>query len=249
MNNNHFPLWLRAIFLSAIPIVFISMLALGFWQLSRLQERRAQNALILSRTEQLPVALETLLSTSDWSELNYRTVTVRGVFDATQEIFWKNQAYNGAPGFHVITPLRISGTEAVVLVDRGWVPYGDGETRREPAYAPPTVEVVLTGQMRVPAVRSAALSPQDRLPTDGSPLTAWFWLDTRVIQAQMPYALLPVILHQTPEAGPATRFPIADLSLQLDDGPHLSYAVQWFSFATIALVGPLIYWWNTKRRK
>jgi len=249
MKTIPFPFWLRVLFLSAIPIVSIGMLALGFWQLSRLEARRAQNALILSRTQQPPLALEAWLGASDWSELDYRAVTVRGTFDAAHEIFWKNQAYNGAPGFHVITPLKVTGTDAVILVDRGWIPYADGEPRRGTAYAPPAGEVVLTGWLRVPAVRLSDLSPQDRPPADGSPLMAWFWLDTQAIQAQMPYTLLPIIIQQASENAPSAQLPIPNLTLQLDDGPHLSYAVQWFSFAAIAAGGPVIYWWNARRRK
>lgn len=249
MKTIPFPFWLRVLFLSAIPIVSIGMLALGFWQLSRLEARRAQNALILSRTEQPPLAFETLLGTGDWSEVDYRTVTVRGIFDPAQEIFWKNQAYNGVPGFHVITPLWVADTGAVVLIDRGWVPYSDGAPELETNYVPPAGEVVVTGRLRVPAVRSSVLSPQDRPPADGKPLTAWFWLDPSAIQAQMPYDLVPVVIQQAPDTNPAAPLPIPDLALQLDDGPHLSYAVQWFSFATIAAVGPFIYWRNARRRK
>lgn len=249
MKTIPFPFWLRVLFLSAIPVVAIGMLALGFWQLSRLDERRAQNTFILSRTEQSPIAFETLLGASDWSELDYRTVTVRGTFDTAQEIFWKNQAYNGAPGFHVITPLKVAGAEAVVLIDRGWIPYADGEPEQSTVYAPPAGEVMVTGRLRVPATRLSSLSPEDRLPADGLRLTAWFWLDTQAIQAQMPYELLPVVIHQAPQANSAERLPIADLALQLDDGPHLSYAVQWFSFAIIAVVGPLVYWRSSRRKK
>lgn len=242
------PPWLKSFFLLAVPVIAVGMLALGFWQLARLQERRAQNALIQARTQAPPVELPVQLSNDEWSEWDYRPVTVRGVFDPAQEIVWKTQAYKGAPGVHVITPLRIAGASSAVLVDRGWLPYLEAEPERRAAYPPPAGEVTVTGLLRLPAPRDSFLSPRDPpLGPDLPRLDGWFWLDTGAIQGQMPYPLLPVIVVQAPEPG-ATGLPLRDANLQLDDGPHLSYAVQWFAFAAIAIFGPLIYWLGERRR-
>jgi surfeit locus 1 family protein len=242
------PRWLKSLFLFSIPVITLGMLCLGFWQLSRLQERRTQNAFIAARTQTPPVALPTQLGNGDWGEWDYRPVSVRGVFDPAQEIVWKTQAYNGAPGVHVITPLRLAGESSAVLVDRGWLPYLEAEPEKRAAFPPPTGEVIVTGLVRVPAVRISDLSPRDLpLGPDRPRLDGWFWLDTRAIQGQMPYPLLPVVVVEAPEPG-ATGLPVRELNLQLDDGPHLSYAVQWFSFSAIAFFGPLIYWLRERRR-
>lgn len=241
------PRWLKSLFLFAIPVIAFGMLGLGVWQLSRLQERRAQNAFIQARTQAPPAALPAHLGSDAWSEWDYRPVSVRGEFDPTQEIVWKTQAYNGAPGVHVVTPLRLAGESSAVLVDRGWLPYLQAEPEQRAAYPPPSGEVTITGLVRVPAVRVSGLSPRDPPLSAAQPrLDGWFWLDTRAIQGQMPYPLLPVVIVQAPEPG-AAGLPLRDYNLQFDDGPHLSYAIQWFSFAAIAIIGPLVYWRRERR--
>jgi len=248
ISGQPLPRWLKALFLFALPVIALGMVSLGLWQLSRLQERRVQNALIRARMQALPAALPSQLAGGDWREWDYRPVSVRGVFDPAQEIVWKTQAYNGAPGVHVITPLRITGESAAVLVDRGWLPYLEAEPERRTAYPPPTGEVTVTGIARLPATRASALSPRDPpLGPDLPRLDGWFWLEPQVIQQQMPYPLLPILIVQAPAPG-VTGLPIRDYNLQLDDGPHLSYAVQWFAFAAIAIFGPLIYWLGERRK-
>ncbi|HEX5950122.1 MAG TPA: hypothetical protein VFZ96_03895, partial [Actinomycetota bacterium] len=55
---------------------------------------------------------------------------------------------------------------------------------------------------------------------------------------QAPYELWPLAM-QLEEQSPAQDgdMPVVVPRPELDEGPHLSYAVQWFIFATIALVG------------
>lgn len=248
MKPQAWPAWLRGIFLAAIPVVFAGMLALGVWQLSRLQERRAHNAEIAARLAEPPAPVTPQLFSADLAALDYRPAEARGVFDPAQEVVWRNQARSGAPGVHVITPLRLAGGEVAVLVDRGWLPYTQAELPARAAYPPPTGEVVIAGVLRLPARRSADFLPADpTLSPDLPRLDAWFWLDIEQIQAQIPYPLLPLLLVQTTGAD-SQRLPLAEFTPDLTDGPHLSYAIQWFAFAAIALFGPLLYWRQSRRR-
>lgn len=246
MKANPFPLWLRVLTLIAIPIIAIGMLALGFWQLSRWQERRAQNARIEARLALAPVPLETLDFSGDVEPLEYRPVTLRGTFDFSQEIVWRNRAYHGSPGAHVITPLRLADSNQAVLVDRGWLPALEAELETRAQYQVPAGEVAISGMLRLPGQRSWDFGPQDIIPATTHRLDAWFFLDVSRIQTQIPYLLYPVVVQQAPEAAPAT-LPLRDYELQLDDGPHLGYAIQWFAFAAIAIFGPLIYWRQRRR--
>lgn len=242
------PTWLRLSFLAAIPLIAVGMLALGLWQLSRLQERRALNAQIRSRLDQPAIALNSATLPDDLQTLDYRPVHVRGTFDVSQEIVWKNQALNGAPGVHVITPLRLAGSEMAVLVDRGWIPYTEAEPEARAAYPPPSGEVDVSGMIRIPARRTSSLSPADPpLGPERPRLDAWFWMDVTQIQAQVPYPFLPILIVQAPDSK-AVELPVRSYDLQLDEGPHLTYAIQWFSFAAIAILGPLIYWRQSRRQ-
>jgi surfeit locus 1 family protein len=43
----------------------------------------------------------------------------------SQEVALRNQVWNDQIGVHLLTPLKISGSDLAVLVDRGWVPVQD----------------------------------------------------------------------------------------------------------------------------
>lgn len=239
------PGWLRGLMLLAIPVVALGMLGLGFWQLGRLEERRARNAFISARLQAAPLHLNTASLPPPISQFDYQAASVRGTFDPTQEIVWRNRALNGAPGVDVITPLRLTGSEQVILVNRGWIPYTEAEPAQRARYAPPAGEVTLTGWLRVPLERNQPFLPLD--PTDQPRLDAWFWLDMAQIQRQMPYPLLSwVFIPAPPDRAVAPPIPHDDIDLS--DGSHLAYAVQWFAFAAIAILGPGVYWWRSRQR-
>ena len=229
---------LRALFWTLFVIAGASiMIALGFWQLGRLSERRALNDEIKSRLGQPPLAITgEALNTS---ELEYRRAAVTGAFDFSQEIVLRNRARSEIAGVHLLTPLRIEGSENAVLVDRGWIAYTAADLQIRAAYASPAGPVTIAGIIRLSQSRPSPLAPLDPpLGSDLPRLDAWYWIDLSRIQQQVPYPLLPFFLEQ--DAGPdPTALPAAGWEADFSDGPHLSYAIQWFSFATILVVGSI----------
>src|SRR5262245_22424366 len=104
-------------------LVFVGVVVLcrlGIWQLDRLAQRRALNARIDSRMA--APAMPLTGAPVDPDALDYRRVELRGVYDPSQEIMLRNRSLDGVPGGHLITPLRLNGSDKAVLVDRGWVP-------------------------------------------------------------------------------------------------------------------------------
>lgn len=139
-----------------------------------------------------------------------RRVKARGVYDFTAERTWPGRSFDGTPGVALITPLRLADG-AAVLVDRGWVPSADAFHVDHAAYREPDSAIV-EGIAFVP--------PRGRGDVD-------------------PAGFLPFVLQLvTPEPGRGLprRWPAP----AFDNGPHLSYAIQWFSFAVIALVGTAV---------
>jgi surfeit locus 1 family protein len=213
----------------ALAILFIN---LGFWQLRRLEERRLENTVGESRLHADPAELGLLLEASgdDIDSLEFRRATATGVFQPDDEILIRSQVHQGVAGFHVITPLL--GEEGnAVLVNRGWVPL-DADQVPVKAAPPPDGAVTVTGWVRSSQTRGA-LGPSD---PDNGRLVTMSRVDVDRIQEQVPYELDPVYLSMLddlegdlPIAAPAPSFD--------DEGPHLAYAIQWFSFALIGLVG------------
>jgi len=219
------------VFLAAAVVMAGVFIRLGFWQLERLSERRERNALVIARLSEPAVPFAAL--PRDSGDAHYRRAQIRGTYDFAHEVVFVNRIRDGAPGVQLVTPLvPDSGVlgDTVVLVDRGWVYAPDGTTVdtvawREPAHVDGSgyvQEYFVLGQF--PAV----------LP--GHP--SWYrWLDPALIAKATghPVAGYYVVLDSGAGAGP--HLPQRVPTPPLDEGPHLSYAIQWFSFAAIALAG------------
>lgn len=206
---------------------------LGLWQLDRRGQRLARNAAIAARLAQPPVAPGALnagapIAAADADSLAYRRATVGGAFDFAHQLVVVARSVNGVPGVSVVTPLRLSGDEAI-LVERGWVASADARTvdlaaLREPDTA--TVTGVLLRQIAVrPTAADSSWPRYVRVP------------DPRHVAADYPAPLVPLVLRRTvlPAGSPAGLRPVP--LPELSGGPHLSYAIQWFAFAVIAVVG------------
>ena len=143
----------------------------------------------------------------------------------------RNRTYNGIPGYFVLTPLVVPGGDAVI-VNRGFVPLETSGNEPDVPTAPSGV-VAVNGRVRSTQKRGL-FGPRD--PTEGT-LTEVARADLARLQQQMPYHLLPVYIEletsDPSEARGITPVPLPEL----DDGPHLSYAIQWFMFSALAVIG------------
>jgi surfeit locus 1 family protein len=206
---------------------------LGFWQLDRLAERHARNAELAARLNAPAVVLDhPPQDTTGWT---HRRVLLSGTWEEEGLILYAGRNLGGVPGVHVLTPLRIGSTGARILVNRGWMPAPDG-ARPDLSQAVEPGSVSLTGVVvAFPGGRSPPAG--DRSPPDTPGFRRiWYSVDADAIRRQYAYPLGAITVQLVPDAS-APRLP-APLPLPLlDAGPHRGYAIQWFSFAVIALVG------------
>ena len=155
--------WLLATIL--VLAAMAVMVRLGIWQLDRLETRRAFNARVTAQVSLPSLALVGNALNADLTEMEYRAASVRGVYDPAGEIALRNQYYDDPWGVHLVTPLKISGSEAVILVDRGWIPgevyqSGDWSKYTEPG----TVSVTREASFSIGATASFDLYPLARSP-------------------------------------------------------------------------------------
>jgi surfeit locus 1 family protein len=238
--------WLLATI--GVALLCALFLTLGFWQLQRLEQKRAANALILARMQEPPLTLSG--QALDPEQANLRRATVRGTYDYSQEIVLRNRTLNEIPGVHVIVPLRIAGSEAAVLVDRGWIPYEMADPAQRAQFRGAAGEVEVSGILQQSQKRPGSIAPADPpLGPDRPRLDAWHRVDIPRIQEQIPYPLLPLYLEEDQTPGePVRRFPRAEPELALSEGSHLGYAVQWFAFAGILLGGYVLFFRQRAQR-
>ncbi|HNA88275.1 MAG TPA: SURF1 family protein [Anaerolineales bacterium] len=207
---------------------------LGIWQLDRLETRRAFNTQVESMRayDSLDLNNET---PSDITAMEWRSVTVTGEYDFENQMALRNQYHEGVYGFHLITPLRYDGK--VVLVDRGWVPAESDSLPEEWRAYDEMGEVTVTGQIRLGQGKPAFGGVADALPMDGTKLNVWNNLDVEKMSAQLPYPIMDVFIQPNEEASDATPPIPYQPKIELTEGPHFGYALQWFTFATILFVG------------
>jgi surfeit locus 1 family protein len=209
---------------------------LGIWQLDRLDQRRTFNAHYLSvgGMPQLDLNADTA---SDLASMEYRAVTVRGTYDFANQVALLNYYNDGIYGYHLLTPLLLPDGRAV-LVDRGWIP-ADGNTtpggwsRYEEA-APAEVQ----GVMRLGVAKAPFGGRADPPLAPGQTrLDFWNFANLERIGGQIPYPILPIYIQ--PTVDPAdTEPPIPSApEIEITEGPHMGYAIQWFFFASLLLVG------------
>lgn len=217
--------WVPTLLL-ALPIPLF--VALGIWQLDRADQKRAQTHLLSERALLPPFDLNSLVD--DPEGLRFRALRARGTYDAEGQILIENRRQSNRTGFHVITPLRIAGSEMRVLVNRGWIPAGaDGS----PAPAPvPHGETMVTGMTHIPSLPALVLHGGTDAAKDWG--TRWPYLTVDLYAAAAGYPVQPVVILLDKDApGGFQRTWPREMP---KEGMHIGYAIQWFAFALIALV-------------
>jgi cytochrome oxidase assembly protein ShyY1 len=201
---------------------------LGLWQLRRLDERRALNAEILDGRSASPLSIEDVARNA--AAEPYRPATARGRYDVEHEVLVFGRSLDGEAGHHVVTPLLLPGGEAI-LVLRGWVPFAM-QAPPVRAAVPPANEVRVEGFL-APDEGDGSVAPD----ADGVVRV----LDVEGIASSLPYDVFPLPLQLAEQTPPQPgSLPIPVPLPELSEGPHLSYAIQWFSFALVALIGGAI---------
>ena len=214
---------------------------LGFWQLDRLAQRRARNHAI-EVAGRMPVL--------DWDSMTAeaiereprlfinRHLRAAGTYDPAGEIVLRGRANEGTPGVHLVTPLVAAGVPRALLVNRGWVPSPDAATVDARRFAEPGARSVEGVLLEIP--RGTKHGGQPARSSAGG--ATYFRLDLDVLRRTEPRPIARLYLQQLPAPGDSARarLPVRVPLPPAGNGPHLSYAVQWFSFAAIGVIGLLV---------
>jgi surfeit locus 1 family protein len=220
------PGWKASLGFLALIALFVN---LGFWQLHRADEKKALLASREQRGRDEPVRLSG--TEADAESLRYRRVTVAGEYDPDHQFLVDNQVRDQQPGYLVLTPLRIAGSDRAVLVNRGWVPLGVDRTHRP--------EVGLKArEARVAGVVDTFPRVGFKLKGAEVPGSGWPSLvqvpEPERLAERLGYKVLPyqVLLDPAAPEGYARAWH----EVALDPAKNQGYALQWFLFATVAAV-------------
>lgn len=209
-----------------LAVVFVK---LGEWQLDRLEQRRNTNALVQRHTSQDPQPYENIMNKVITDEDTWQPVTLTGTY--TGETFHVGYRNQGGTGAEVLSVMEAhDGRE--VLVNRGFIPRPQGAPDPDPPAAP-SGEVTVTGYVqRDERGRDDAITPHEFHIRLINSVAISEWLGRDLVNGYV------AVTDSSPADDPLLR-PIALPALD-DEGPHESYAWQWFSFTLIAVIGVIV---------
>jgi surfeit locus 1 family protein len=230
------PKWLVGhVLCASLVLLFLNF---GFWQLRRLDDRQDHRREVRAKIEAPVTSLEDALDDGT-DGATYRRVRVTGTWADGTTVLVRSRSLDGQSGDNVLTTLDVDGTGLVVL--RGFAPTGGGGLEAKLDAVRPIgtegAQVTVTGVLRASEKRGS-IGPRD--PAEGR-LDVVNRIDLARLQQQQDLELAPVYLQLT-GSEPAEKPFIREVPITgLDSGPHLSYAIQWFIFATVGIVGwPLL---------
>lgn len=210
----------------AVIAIAIGFINLGLWQLDRHAEVAAENDRLKQVLAETPVPLEQALQADN---VQFQPVSAAGTYLPDGQLQLSPRSRNDRPGYDILTPLALDDGRTLV-VDRGWVPLDDD------APPPPQGPVQVSGRLR------PSLPARQVLPPDGPRAELVSNVDLEVLRNQLPSVIDTAYLEVTDEdARQAGVVPRPAEPVTLESGNHLSYALQWFAFTIIGLVGyPLL---------
>ncbi|MEP7202838.1 MAG: SURF1 family protein [Ilumatobacteraceae bacterium] len=218
------PKWIA--FHLLVAVVVVAMINLALWQMRRLDERRQFNSQVRANANQPITSLDEVgISTGQPSTTEWRRVRVTGTYVAGHQFQVVNRSQNGETGRNVVDALQL-GDGSLLLVNRGFVPAADDVP------PVPQVSVEVVGRLRATERRSTGQEEDV-----GNLLTEIRRIDIFVLAAQFDGKLLPMYIEQLKSTPPdaASLQPI--VAPTLDEGPHLSYTIQWFIFSICVIAG------------
>ena len=225
------PRWILA---AAVGVGFaVLFVFLGLWQLERLDERQTRNAAIVARADEPVRPLAGLIAdhSGDENGFAHRRTTARGTYRADEEFLSVGRVFGDVVGTLVVTPLDLDSGR-VLMVIRGVAPSGVAGPPAVGYEVPPGIVTLegLIGEGEAP-LRIGEADPPSGTIESISRIDLTF-IDKWVEGSVLPFTLLLDSQSPASAAEPA-RIPAEELS----DGSHLGYAIQWFAFAVIAVVG------------
>ena len=213
--------------------------SLGIWQLQRASEKAAAQAHQAEALARAPTLLDAatfdglLARPSTAADLDGRLVRVQGHFDAAHTVFLDNRTRQGVAGFHVLAPLKVSGSDQVVMVLRGWIARDPRDRTRLPVLLTPEGLVEVQGLAQRELAQPVVLG--GRGGDDRETARLWQHYEPDGFAAWSGLRPAPLLVRQTVE--PTYRDELARDWNQPGTGVdrHRGYALQWFTMAAVAL--------------
>lgn len=202
----------------------VACVALASWQIDRRNEAVSKIQRVADNYDLSPIAFTEVSTLQDESILAYewRTVELSGSYVAKDALLVRNRAIAGQPGFVQLVPFLLS-TGQLVVVERGWIA-ADSELKPSSTFLPSESKKTITARVRL----------GETIPNRESPTGQLTSINLREIQELLQVEIeQEFYLRMVKEDPGEASYPQPLSRPVLDEGNHLSYAVQWVVFAVM----------------
>jgi cytochrome oxidase assembly protein ShyY1 len=228
-------------YLALVVVFAVACGLLSWWQWSRRAEAVAEIDRVAANYDAAPVGIDDVLPELDSWRIDDRwvPVTVTGRYLVDDQLLVRNRPYNGASGFEVLVPFQLEDGR-IFVIDRGWLPVGSSIDAPDSVPAPPSGEVTVVARLKAGEPElPGRTAPEGQLATIHLPSVA------AITGAETFTGAYGLLASEDPAPGEAR--PAAALKPDADEGPHLSYALQWIAFGVLAFAA-LIWAFRRERR-
>ena len=215
------------------------------WQLGKSDDLDARNERLSASLEADPAPLAEVVDTpAAFAEREWRLVTVDGTWRPGAEALLRLRSVEGEPVYQVLAVFRLAEGSGItgggdLLVNRGWVPVGENNTV-------PDLDPLPEGAVSITArVRAAESGRAEPVTVDG--YQAVRVVDPVVIGAALDHTLVPEGYLQLAADQPGSLAPVPIPSIE--NGPYLSYGLQWLLFGVLAPAALLYFAWSEVRTR
>ncbi len=215
--------------LSLLALLFICIFtSLGFWQLSRANQKKLLLASFTERTMRTPLTVQDINHPGDW---RFYQARLEGSFDNAHTMLLDNKIYQGMIGYEVYTPFKASGMDTPIMVDRGFIPIG--KSRKDlPVIKNITGNITITGMLNLPPTY-VALGQIYEAPSIRWPLRIEY-VNLSEFPKFLGYSVYPYVLNI--EASDSSAYEVRWQPVTMSPEKHTAYAVQWFALALTLLI-------------
>lgn len=228
-------------FLATVVLVAIGLCA-GRWQDGRAAQKIALEARLAAGNAAAPLALGAAPVRA--ADVEFRRVRLQGEWDSGWPVYLDNRPHDGHPGFYLLMPLRLAGSDMHVLVARGWLQRDMADRSKLPAYATPAGPVTVEGIARLAPGHVLQLGEAPRLSPGAIVQNA----DAAAFAAATGWKFQPIVVEQAtpdrapPAAGAGGASVPGDALVRdwpapaLGADKHKAYAFQWYALAAMAVL-------------
>lgn len=198
---------------------------LSSWQFDRREERVDRIELIIQNYDQSPVTLAELAPLGLLNPVDeWRPVSVSGRYLVEHATLVRNRPLNGQPGFLQLVPFQLSDGQ-ILIVERGWLPTGSLQDSPDFIPLPNSEPKDLVVRMRLDESETTRTAPTGQIAN----------LDITLMAPLLDSSPIDNFYGRLASEDPRSAdYPTAMPKPQLDEGNHLSYALQWILFGVMA---------------